>query len=335
MNHVTSSTGQALDSRCTSTNIFSIVPTSTPATSPRQPAISMALPWHLSIDPEMEPRDYDHWPKHPEWRHRYDFLVATPPPLATTCYSSAVTYHASVLPLVRYHFEAFHWGHDGSHITLRADIDGALHNALSLFDIVVDAYLTHGLICNSSWWTLQNEGFKEPFFEVIYDLRSYLRVIHAIAVLFSREVHTLSSLESAHDVPSHWASHPHDVTLSPDLLDNEKMPPLLRQADDYVFRLCRLFTVRPSFTEALDQTLARAREQADSVSEWARKEVGTTQHLSDYFVGFKQRRSNCIQIAFPMAKKNLMDFLDRPLEPERVIKFWPFAEQPALPAVKD
>ena len=141
----------------------------------------MALPWHLSIDPEMEPRDYDHWPKHPEWRHRYDFLVATPPPLATTCYSSAVTYRASVLPLVRYHFEAFHWGHDGSLITLRADIDGALHNALSLFDIVVDAYLTHGLICNSSWWTLQNEGFKEPFFEVIYDLRSYLRVIHAIA----------------------------------------------------------------------------------------------------------------------------------------------------------
>lgn len=130
----------------------------------------MASPYSWRIDPDKEPDHYDHWPKHPEWRGRYDFLVATPPLLAATYKTSAVTYRASLLPLARYHFEAFHWGREGSQTTTRADVEGALHNVLALFDILADACVTHCLIRTISWCDYPDEAFKQKFDNVLTEI---------------------------------------------------------------------------------------------------------------------------------------------------------------------
>lgn len=103
------------------------------------------------------------------------------------------------------------------------------------------------------------------------------------------EVHSLSELERLHVVTPAWLPCGLNVKLSPELLDATSMPPFPRPTDDYVFQLCGLFATRPSFSEALEEDLVKSREQANVVSEWAMKNVGTEQHLGDYFVGYKQR----------------------------------------------
>lgn len=141
----------------------------------------MASPYSWRIDPDKEPDHYDHWPKHPEWQGRYDFLIATPPLLATTYHADAVTYRASLLPLTRYHFEAFHWGRERSQTTTRTDLDSALHNVLALYDIVADTCITQNLIRTISWYGYPDEVFKQVFDKVTMDAMYYLRVIHNVA----------------------------------------------------------------------------------------------------------------------------------------------------------
>lgn len=111
-----------------------------------------------------------------------------------------------------------------------------------------------------------------------------VRLVHV-----SNEVHSLADLENKRIVPRTWAPFPRNVVLSPDLLDDAKMPPLNRPTDDYVFQLCSLFSVRPSFSDALTQILDAARNQSDVISKWAMDNGKTTQHLRDYYVGYKQR----------------------------------------------
>lgn len=132
------------------------------------------------LDPANQPRHYDHWPKHPEWRGRYDFLTATPPPLASTYHAESTSYRASAVPLLRYHFDAFHWGHGHSCTTTRADIDNALHNVLSLFDIVADMYLTQALIVSLDFYKYPDEEFIRDFDDLVQKIQWYLYILHAV-----------------------------------------------------------------------------------------------------------------------------------------------------------
>lgn len=147
----------------------------------------MASPHSWVIDPNKEPEQYDHWPKHPEWRGHYSFLTATPPALASTYHTNSTTYSASVIPFQRYHFEEFHWGKDRSQTTTRTELEDALHNVLALYDIVADVYLTGALIRCANWCHYPDEDFKQEFDRVLFRIHLYLRVLHAVAGMLRLE----------------------------------------------------------------------------------------------------------------------------------------------------
>lgn len=147
----------------------------------------MASPHSWVVDPKKEPEQYDHWPKHPEWRGLYSFLTATPPALASTYHTDSTTYRASVVPFVRYHFEEFYWGKDRSQTTTRTELEDALHNVLALYDIVADDYLTHAFIRCIGWYGYPDEDFKREYDAVLRRLQLYLRVVHAVANMLTLE----------------------------------------------------------------------------------------------------------------------------------------------------